>query len=378
MPSGQIDKQCVDLIESLEIINGRYVRPQSIQEAESDGHHSLIFKAEDRSTRRLVTLKFCGPAALNDSYRRACFSREIAILSCFSGQPNILQLVEPEQSLQIEATAQNGYPLSLSFPYYVTEYARCNLKTYIYGGSRGPRETLHIFRQLCKAVQRINAASVIHRDLKPSNFLLVDDSVKLADFGSSRRRGEATFLRHYDLPVGDIFYSPPELYFGLGGLVRISAATDAFALGAILFELFAKEMLTPLFYERRALEDLHEMSARLAGDPEREAQYLRLLPHLKARWRLPDLEPLCPSTPRCVRGRIGVLYKRLADFDYRRRSTITFASLFRELEICLKVLDYEMRDRERRVRRRQMRKNMLADGRQSPKNISQWRGGSHV
>ena len=47
-----------------------------------------------------------------------------------------------------------------------------NVKGYIY--------------QLLKAIEHMHRNGIFHRDIKPENILIMDDCVKLADFGSCR------------------------------------------------------------------------------------------------------------------------------------------------------------------------------------------------
>jgi len=41
--------------------------------------------------------------------------------------------------------------------------------------------------QILKAIDHIYKKGIFHRDIKPENILLSDNTIKLADFGSSKR-----------------------------------------------------------------------------------------------------------------------------------------------------------------------------------------------
>ena len=47
------------------------------------------------------------------------------------------------------------------------------------------REVAYYVRQTIKAFQHLHSNGIIHRDLKPENIVLINNTVKLADFGWS-------------------------------------------------------------------------------------------------------------------------------------------------------------------------------------------------
>jgi serine/threonine-protein kinase len=83
-----------------------------------------------------------------------------------------------------------------------------------------------------------NGANIIHRDVNPANILLsVAGDVKLTDFGVAEvegmMQGEAGALR------GTVAYMSPEQVLGL----PVDARSDLYAVGIILWELFANRRL---------------------------------------------------------------------------------------------------------------------------------------
>jgi hypothetical protein len=74
-------------------------------------------------------------------------------------------------------------------------------------------------------------------------------------------------------------------------------------------------------------------------------------------WRLPHVQDFNPTVPVVIRDRLNLLYQGLAHLDYRRRIG-DFGRIFKDLEVCIRLLDYEAAYRrylELRRRRRAAR-----------------------
>jgi len=94
---------------------------------------------------------------------------------------------------------------------------------------------LHIGARVAAALAHAHAQGVVHRDLKPANVIvnLAAGQVKLADFGVARDASAA--LTRTGLSLGTPAYMAPEQLAG----EPANAASDAYALGVMLFELLA-------------------------------------------------------------------------------------------------------------------------------------------
>ena len=335
------DDPYLRLIQKSGVINGRYCDMQPLGHGVQEGFFSFLFQAKDMETGQEVALKFFNPNHNYDQYRRAAFSREAQLLGEFSGQPNILQLLQGEQFFNVSLTTPQGDPLPFQIPFIVTELADGSLKHYIYSEYNNPRDSLILFRETCKGLQRIHRKQTVHRDLKPDNCLIFRGRlVKLCDFGTARRLNVPPLLPKYDWPVGDQRYTALEIFCGMGNDPKYFFGADFFSLGAILFELFTRQILTQLVYDN-ALSALSQFFINNVIDVQRRQQLDALLPKILNRWVLPDLYTLDNLVPKSILRRVNVFYQQLADLDYLRRALVTFESIFREIDMCLKILEHE-------------------------------------
>ncbi|MBN1204280.1 MAG: serine/threonine protein kinase [Myxococcaceae bacterium] len=113
------------------------------------------------------------------------------------------------------------------------------------GTAMPPDASCYIAWCLLKALDYIhraklgeNGANIVHRDVNPTNVLLsVQGDVKLTDFGVAEvegvMQGEAGALR------GTLAYMSPEQVLGQ----QVDARSDLYAVGVILWELFANRRL---------------------------------------------------------------------------------------------------------------------------------------
>ncbi|CAD7953040.1 unnamed protein product, partial [Amoebophrya sp. A120] len=84
----------------------------------------------------------------------------------------------------------------------------------------------NLWRDMVAGVAAIHSLGLIHFDLKPANFLIVDNIVKVSDFGLARGINKDEGITH-------AFYQPDE---GSASL-KMRPAADVWALGIILYQL---------------------------------------------------------------------------------------------------------------------------------------------
>ena len=196
-----------------------------------------------------------------------------------------------------------------------------SLKEALKAGERyTPMKIWRLFEQLGSALTAAHELSVVHRDLKPDNVYLVPqpkggDKVKVLDFGIAKllEDGGTEKLTATGWAMGTPTYMSPEQAAGI--TTAISAKTDIYSLGVMLFELLAgqppfvdtvsarllvkhMEFEPPLLSAFRpelaggSLENL--LSRMLAKDPaERPESVAELLPELEQ--ALLEVEDLAPA-----------------------------------------------------------------------------------
>ena len=194
-----------------------------------------VYLADDLREGRQAAIKTIRPELADNTEVRARIRRERSLHASVAAHPNIVALRD---------TVEENDRL-----YLVLEY--CPGETLAQRLSRGAPPTLgqslDIIRQLLGALAVIHRHDIVHRDIKTANILLQSQAdgrllAKLTDFGIARPEDEdSTLTRLTSLDTrgpGTPAYMAPERIdpqtFG-----PISAATDLYAAGIILFELLA-------------------------------------------------------------------------------------------------------------------------------------------
>lgn len=169
---------------------------------------STVFRARDRLTDRIVALK-----RMTRSVDRAAIAAEFRTLATLR-HPNIISVFD------------YGFS-ALGEPFLTMELVERPRSLLEASHDRSPREQTELLAQLLRALSYLHRRGVIHRDLKPSN-VLVDDHVRVLDFGISVRRGEAANV------AGTLSHIAPELLRGEAP----TESADLYAVGVMAYEMF--------------------------------------------------------------------------------------------------------------------------------------------
>ena len=102
-----------------------------------------------------------------------------------------------------------------------------------------PRERIALFLHVCAAVQHAHERFVVHRDLKPANILVdADGRARVLDFGVAKRLDTEGSTRTGVFAGFTPEYAAPEQISN----GPVSAATDVYALGVVLYELLSGQL----------------------------------------------------------------------------------------------------------------------------------------
>lgn len=144
-------------------------------------------------------------------------------------------------------------------PYFVMDFIDGTSLQELHGGFR-PLPLVAIAAitvQAAEALRYAHSRPVVHRDLKPSNIMIANSGVlKVIDFGIAKNLAAgAVGHTRPGVTLGSTGYQAPEQ---IGGLPT-SSATDVYALGCVLYELFALNPpfpdTEPAAVQRKHLQD---------------------------------------------------------------------------------------------------------------------------
>lgn len=206
---------------------GRRLGPYRLVASIGSGGMGAVYFAErdDGQFRKQVAVKLIRPE-LVDPVAMERFRNERQLLADLE-HPNIARLLD-------------GGETADGTSYIIMEYVEGKpVTSYCSDRQASTTERLALFQQLCGAVAYSHARGIVHCDLKPANILVTaTGDVKLVDFGIARpvNPAERASRRHHG-STGMLTpdYASPEQVRG----DPMTAATDVYSLGAVLYELLS-------------------------------------------------------------------------------------------------------------------------------------------
>ena len=202
-----------------------------------------VYLAMDANLHRRVAIKVIRPDLAEDMEIRQRIERECLLHAKVGPHPNIVTLFDKLE--------RNG-EIQFIMEYVEGETLRQYLDTHRDHNTEPPRsEAFRITMQMLEALSRIHAEGIVHRDIKPANVMLLRDDdgdlrAKLMDFGIARlETGGSQFTNMMQTAAhsnmgspGTPLYMAPE-QFDSEAFGPVSARTDVYAMGIVLYELLA-------------------------------------------------------------------------------------------------------------------------------------------
>ncbi len=205
------------------------------------GGMATVFLARDLRHERQVAIKFLRPE-LAQHLGAERFLREIRTTATLQ-HPHIVPLYDSG-----DVDGMVYYVM----PYVEGESLRDRLRR---EGQLSVPDAVRIAEDIASALDYAHRHGFVHRDVKPENILLHENRALIADFGivlALEASGSTSRLTATGVSIGTPQYMSPEQAIGER---HITARTDIFALGAILYEMLAGE---PPFTGRHGAGDRGE------------------------------------------------------------------------------------------------------------------------
>lgn len=207
--------QAVTLNPTLAILPAQYVVEQIL----GQGGVGVVYRTQDTIRGSVVAVKVLKRAFMYNEKAIARFQREAAFLQ---------QIVDPHIVQMIEFAQFAGHS------FIVMEYlGDQTVEWLLRERQRLSLDEAHALIQQCgAALHTIHQQGIIHRDLKPSNIFIINDRVKLIDFGlaADLTVGELSLTGTMS---GTIRYMAPEQRLGQA----VDARTDLYALATLFYTM---------------------------------------------------------------------------------------------------------------------------------------------
>ena len=206
-----------------EVLSGRYLVEAELKR----GGMGVVYLARDQQLHsRPVVVKVLLDDAYQSEYVVQKFRQEIEALSRID-HPGIVGIIDAGE-------LPNGRPfIAMQYVEGVT------LRSCISPEGMNLERIADLMKQVGRALAAAHNRGIFHRDLKPDNIMVQDlghgeEQVKIIDFGIAKVKSSVIApSTSLNMSPGTVAYMAPEQLSGR----PITAATDIFALGAIVYEM---------------------------------------------------------------------------------------------------------------------------------------------
>ena len=185
-----------------------------------------VYRVEELESGAPFAMKVLNGRLVEDEQTLERFRREMTSLTALRGHPGIVQVHDV------------GWT-NTGRPFYVMELVEGQNLRQLTRQGLNPETALDVIEQVAEALEHAHARGLVHRDVKPDN-VMVDSQgrAKLGDFGLAKALSlnESRLTQTGDL-LGTPAYMAPEQVSAACG--QVGPWTDVFALGAMVYEVFA-------------------------------------------------------------------------------------------------------------------------------------------
>jgi serine/threonine protein kinase len=215
--------------EAIALPPGTILDDFEILEEIGRGGMGVVYRALERSLRRVVALKVLSPQISENASLAKRFRRE-AVLAANLTHPNIVPVYTVDK-----ADPPRYFTMEFVQGRSLREKVRSE-------GFLKPSQAVRIALQACEAIHYAHEHDILHRDIKPANILLQNhvERVRITDFGIAQdvtgRLAEKTETT--GMSAGTPAFMSPEQNLGRA----LDKRTDVFSLGMTLYYMLTGEV----------------------------------------------------------------------------------------------------------------------------------------
>jgi hypothetical protein len=213
-----VDRAATAAADPRTTIAGRYT--VDLQSPSANAGIAIAYQGRDLRTREPVLVKTLRLEYRGDPEMRARFRREARLLQ-FLSHPNVIRA--------LHFSEERGAPWLI-----LERVPGRTLREEIeIGAPFSPEEVVPILSGLAAALDHLHARGLVHLDVRPENVVITPDGeAKLVDFGIAQTAGTIQSQADSGAPTSAAYLAPEQTCGE-----PVSAATDVFALGCVVYEL---------------------------------------------------------------------------------------------------------------------------------------------
>ena len=187
------------------------------------GAFGVVVLVEDQMVSEEIVLKFLNPQMASDE----------TVIQRFIHELRYARRITHENVIRLYDFITFGKSYAISMEYFDSHSFSFELKSTKH---LDKKHGIHIFIDICSAINAAHSVDVVHRDIKPANILVNDSQiVKVVDFGLAAAASSAdSRITKSGILVGTPTYMAPEQVRGR----TIDSRTDIYSLGILMYEAF--------------------------------------------------------------------------------------------------------------------------------------------